>query len=192
MTTKKKITKKDPVRVAAGKKSKRKGSRGELKVAKMFSSWWGSEFARTPSSGGFATSKFRKDWNAGGDLVTPDDLFPFCVEVKNVKDWRLEDLLTSASSNLLKYWEQAVQESEENGKVPLLVFKRNRSDWFVMMQFEDWEYTYGLTALNNHYMIVNNTLSSVEAAAEAVVIMRWTDFSTEANADLIKKKRSVV
>ena len=76
------------------KNSRDKGGRGERAAAKEFRDWWGTDFARTPSSGGFATAKFRDDWNAAGDLVTPDNTFPFCVECKWVEDWTMEQLLS--------------------------------------------------------------------------------------------------
>lgn len=123
---------KNPKRVASGKRSKVKGNRGENEVAKLFAAWWGAEFTRTPSSGGFGTKKFRKDWNSAGDIVTPDAKFPFCVEVKNVKDWDLSSLLTSSKCILWKYWEQAVEEAKESNKIPILVFKKNRGTWFCM------------------------------------------------------------
>lgn len=118
------------------KKSRDKGNRGENKVAKLFAGWWGSDFTRTPSSGGFRTQKFRDDWNAAGDIVTPDESFPFCVEVKNAEGWHLEQLLTSPECLLVKWWRQAVEESPED-KIPLLVFTRNYQPFFFMIVEEE-------------------------------------------------------
>jgi hypothetical protein len=120
-----------------GKKSKSKGDRGERILCKKFASWWGSDFTRTPSSGGFKTKKFREDWNAAGDLVTPDLSFPFCVESKNAEGWHLEQLLTSNKCSLVKYWKQTVEETPE-GQIPLLVFTRNHQPHFFMMLQIDW------------------------------------------------------
>lgn len=125
----------------SGKKrvnGRKKGQTAERKLAKLFSDWWGSEFARTPLSGGFATAKFREDWNAAGDLVTPDKSFPFCVESKKVEGWTLEQMLTSDKTLIHKWWEQTLKETPE-GRTPLLVFTKNRAPLFAMMRSGDEE-----------------------------------------------------
>lgn len=123
--------------------SRSKGKRGERALAKVFSEWWGTEFTSTPLSGGFGTKKFRDDWNASGDLVTPDDSFPFCVECKNAEGWHLEQLFTSPECLLVKWWRQSVNETPF-GKIPLLVFKRNRHPWMFFMALDDMDF--GLVA----------------------------------------------
>jgi len=115
---------------------RKKGQTAERKLAKLFGNWWGSNFARTPLSGGFATAKFREDWNAAGDLVTPDPSFPFCVESKKVEGWTLEQMLTSDKTHMHKWWAQTVDETPVN-KIPVLVFTKNRSPLFVMMRTSD-------------------------------------------------------
>lgn len=113
--------------------SRAKGSRGERQVAKLFKDWWGSEFTRTPLSGGFATQKFRDEWNASGDLVTSDPTFPFCVEVKWVEGWSLEQMLSNKGCLIFKWWAQTLRETPE-GKYPLLVFKKNGQPFYCMLQ----------------------------------------------------------
>ena len=115
---------------------RKKGHAAERKLAKLFSAWWGSSFTRTPMSGGFATAKFREDWNAAGDLVTPDKTFPFCVESKKVEGWTLEQLLTSDKSLIHEWWKQTVRETPAN-KFPLLVFTKNHAPLYGMMYSED-------------------------------------------------------
>lgn len=115
---------------------RKKGQTAERKLAKLFSEWWGSDFARTPLSGGFATAKFREDWNACGDLVTPDKTFPFCVESKKVEGWTLEQMLTSDKTLMHKWWEQCVGETPE-GKIPLLVFTKNHAPLYAMIRQDD-------------------------------------------------------
>lgn len=114
------------------KKSRDKGNRGQRDVAKLLSPWWGADFASTPMSGGFATKRFRDEWNAAADVVTPAEDFPFSVEVKWQEDWILDQLLTSDVCKVWKWWEQCVDEAPE-GMIPLLVFKRNRQPWLYMM-----------------------------------------------------------
>lgn len=124
-STRKKAPKKKAVNGRA------KGSRGERQIAKEFSAWWGADFTRTPMSGGFHTRKFREDWNAQGDLVTPDEEFPFSVEVKWHEGWTLDHLLTSPKSDLWSWWEQTLEQTPDD-KIPLLVFKRNNMPWYIM------------------------------------------------------------
>lgn len=112
-------------------KSKSKGDRGEREVARIFSEWWGENIVRTPQSGGFATKKFRDDWNAGSDIVCPDPDFPFSVEVKNREGWELDAIIHNPKCPIWEWWEQTILESPE-GKLPLLVFKRNRRKWTFM------------------------------------------------------------
>lgn len=115
-----------------GKKSRDKGSRGQREVAALLKPWWGAEFASTPMSGGFHTKKFREDWNAAADIVTPDDSFPFSVEVKWQEGWVLDELLTAPRTKIWEWWGQCVRECPA-GKIPLLVFKRNRKPWMFML-----------------------------------------------------------
>lgn len=133
---------KDPVRVAAGKKSKRKGSTFERGVAKELAAWWGGEFTRTPSSGGWGKSKFaREGFNASGDIVTSEADFPFCIECKAQEGWTLEHLLTCTDTcQTAKHWKQAVDETPP-GKIPLLIFTKKFQSIFVMF------HTGALTAL---------------------------------------------
>lgn len=128
---------------------RQKGATAERKLAKLFSAWWGSEFTRTPMSGGFATARFREDWNAQGDLVTPDKGFPFCVESKKVEGWTLEQLLTSNKTLVHKWWEQTVRESGSN-LTPLLVFTKNRAPLYAMITHEEAEFGDLIKHLERH------------------------------------------
>lgn len=116
--------------------SRNKGNRGERAIAKAFQAWWGSDFARTPMSGGFSTEKFRTDWNAAGDLVTPDESFVFCVEAKWVQGWTLDQLLINEKCIVFKWWEQTINECP-NDKLPLLVFKKNNQKFFCMLEYDN-------------------------------------------------------
>lgn len=119
-----------------GAKSKDKGRRGEREVAKLLSKWWGSDFVRTPQSGGFSNQKFRNEWNADSDVVTADETFPFSVEVKWREGWSLDHILTAWESPIWDWWEQAKRETAE-GKQTLLVFKKNYQPFFIMMRCVD-------------------------------------------------------
>lgn len=116
------------------KMSRNKGQRGERKVAEIISDWWGADFTRTPSSGGFRTKEFREEWNAEGDLVTPDEDFPFSVECKWQEGWTFDEMLTAPRCKPWLWWEQTLDQTTVN-KMPLLIFKRNRKPWFFMTMF---------------------------------------------------------
>lgn len=118
------------------KNSRDKGGRGERAAAKEFRGWWGTDFARTPGSGGFATMQFRDDWNAAGDIVTPDPTFPFCVEVKWVEGWTMEQLLRNDGTLVFKWWQQVIGECPPD-KLPILVFKKNNHPFYCMLEVED-------------------------------------------------------
>lgn len=129
------------------KNSRQKGQRGERALVKKFEAWWDEEFFRTPASGGLATMGFQfKGIEISGDVSTPDPSFPFCVEGKNCEGWSLEKLLTAPKNDIYRWWKQTVLETPE-GKIPLLVFKRNRHPWLFMIFVDDYLATIPSTAL---------------------------------------------
>jgi hypothetical protein len=123
--------------------SRDKGGRGERKALKLLEKWWGSDFAKTPSSGGFKTQKFRQEWNSEGDIVTPDKAFPFAIEVKWWEKWSLDQILTAPKTDIWSWWEQAKRETSPD-RFTLLVFKKNRQDFFMMTREEENHTTYQL------------------------------------------------
>lgn len=124
--------------------SRDKGARGERDVLKRFEEWWNpnneenKKFFRTPGSGGLHTMGFRfQGIDISGDITTPDSQFPFTVEVKNCEGWHLEQLLTAPKSDIYKWWAQAVEETPE-GRIPLLIFKKNRHPQLFAMRRSDF------------------------------------------------------
>lgn len=115
--------------------SRDKGGRGERKALKLLEKWWGTSFAKTPSSGGFKTKKFRQEWNAEGDVVTPDETFPFLVEVKWWEKWSLDQILTAPKADIWTWWEQAKGETTED-RFTMLVCKKNHQEFFLLMKNE--------------------------------------------------------
>jgi hypothetical protein len=123
---------KNPKRVAAGKRSKSKGNNNERALAAEFRTWWGKgEWARTPSSGGWATAAHREAFRTCGDIITTAEDFPFCVEAKKQEGWDLDQLLHNDSCVILKWWKQTCDETPV-GMLPLLVFARNHVPQSVM------------------------------------------------------------
>lgn len=163
-----------------GINSRDKGARGEQQSCKLLGNWWKSDFARTPSSGGFKTKKFREDWNAEGDIVTPDETFPFSVEVKWQEEWTLDHILTSPKSKVWDWWEQAKRETA-TGKKTLLVFKRNRNPFFVMMRLDSIE------ALHQEDFIKTSPIRVIDRQGEYAYIRLFEDLLEEPK-DLWAKK----
>lgn len=119
-------------------KSVSKGSRAEREAAAIFSEWWGSELARTPQSGGFATKRFRDGFNASADIVSSDHSFPLSIEVKWREKWYIDHLLCNPKTPIWSWWDQTVKQTTE-GKKPLLVFTKNRNPWYYMCRSTDFQ-----------------------------------------------------
>lgn len=116
---------KDPVRVAAGRKSKRKGSSNERQLAHIFQAWWQvGTFARTPGSGSWSRPGNREEFKACGDIISSDKSFPFCVEAKNQEGWTLDQLIHNEKCVIHSWWKQTVDETPK-GLVSLLLITRN-------------------------------------------------------------------
>lgn len=128
------------------KNSRTKGNRAELEVAEMFSRWSGEVVRRTPQSGGWSSARF----GVTADLVCANPAFPFHVEVKHREGWTLDDLVTGVRSShdksVVQWWKQCVESCPRRlgkphrghvrsrlEKDPLLVFRRNRQPWLVMV-----------------------------------------------------------
>lgn len=123
-----------------GSGARTKGSNFERKTAKSFGGWWNAEFHRTPGSGSLHWSSSN---NVAGDVVTPTEAnFPFVIECKDHKDnWTLESVVLN-KSDVKNWWAQVVNDAISVNKVPMLVFKRNRSDIFIMLPYNTTLFTY--------------------------------------------------
>ena len=107
--------------------SRAKGSRAEAAAKGLLIKHTGLDWQRTPGSGALNAAHKLK-----GDLYIPDCKNKFAVEVKHYKDDHLTSkILTDKSPQLLKWWEQAVRQGMQTGREPLLLFKFDRSKWFV-------------------------------------------------------------
>jgi len=128
---------KSPKRVAAGKKSRRKGASNENKIAKQLGAWWGSgEWARTPSSGGWSTKDTREGFKTCGDIISTAEDWPFTCELKKQESWTLETVILNEKSPIWEWWQQTIDETPE-GMKPMLIFSRNYIKPLVMVYKED-------------------------------------------------------
>ena len=93
--------------------SKQKGSRGEREVAEII------------RKHGFEARRTQQYCGNTGDASDVTSNLPYHIEVKHQE--RLE---------IDKWWEQATHDAM--GKTPILVFKKNRQKWRVVMDFEEF------------------------------------------------------
>lgn len=151
--------------------SRRKGSRNERSIAKLFKIWTGYDFSKTPQSGGLHW----KAKNTIGDIICTDDLhgkrFPFSIEAKVHSEVDFSYLIDTTkgkkSNKILLFWDQASSDANRAYKIPLLFIRRNlmKSDthfiglpteYFNMLLLNIGKFTfeYGtLTYINNDYRI---------------------------------------
>jgi Holliday junction resolvase len=106
--------------------SRAKGARGEYLVRDLLRESTGLQFERVPSSGALDYLK--------GDLYVPHAKNRFCIEVKNYESSTLSDKVFTAprTNNLIKWWKKLIQQAEGGNQEPLLFFKYNRSEVFVV------------------------------------------------------------
>ncbi len=160
-TTKKKIN------------SRAKGQRAERELVKKFSKFWGSDFARTPLSGGMATLGKKYNVDVSGDVVTDDPSWPFSVECKHHdSSWNLESLF-NPKNPIEKWWGQCCKAADSAGKRPLLVFKKNRGPFYAMLvtdkdlDFPNFEFTKCASIMSSYQpkkiMLLDDFLSTPKA-----------------------------
>jgi Holliday junction resolvase len=106
--------------------SRAKGARGEYLVRDMLREATGHQFERVPASGALDYLK--------GDIYVPHAKNRFCIEVKNYEKSPLSDKMFTAprTNNLIKWWKKLIQQAEGGNQEPLLFFKYNRSEVFVV------------------------------------------------------------
>ena len=131
--------------------SRDKGARAEAQLKKVLKEYTGLGWERTPGSGALNEKHKLK-----GDLYIPDAKNNYCVEVKHYKDEHFNThLFTGKNPQLIEWWEQAKRQGGQTGRKPLLVFKHDRSKWFVA--FEDmpnYSYRYVFVNLPPHEFYV--------------------------------------
>lgn len=122
--------------------SRQKGARAEAAAKGLLIKHTGLDWQRTPGSGALNAAHKLK-----GDVYIVNAKNKFCVEVKHYKDDHLTSkLLTDKNPQIIKWWEQAVRQGEQTNREPLLLFKFDRSKWFVAFEW-DFKLTPGYKAL---------------------------------------------
>lgn len=107
--------------------SRQKGARAETAARDILRKYTKLGWERTPGSGALNEKHKLK-----GDLYIPDAKNHFCVEVKHYTDDHLTSkVLTSKDPHLIEWWQQAERQGKQVERTPLLLFKFDRSKWFV-------------------------------------------------------------
>lgn len=110
-----------------------KGKRGEYQVRDLLTEKTGLEWARVPGSGGFGAHHGLK-----GDVYLPTTtgrISKFAIEVKWYKDEQLNsNILKPSSAQLDKWLDQTYREAEQMSAKPMLVFKKDRGNWLVVLE----------------------------------------------------------
>lgn len=129
--------------------SKEKGSRAELLVRDLLRKHTGLQFERTPMSGALD-----QRYGLKGDLYVPNKENVYAIEIKHYKDDHISSkILTDKSPQIIKFWEQTTREAEQVSKIPLLIFKFDRSKIFVAFndKIPQGNYNYLYTELQGQY-----------------------------------------
>jgi len=127
--------------------SRAKGAKAETDVKKVLAKYSGHGWERIPLSGALDAKHGLK-----GDLYIPGQTVKYCVEVKHYKDDHLTSkVLTDKNPQIIEWWEQTIREAKQINKIPLLIYKFDRSKMFVA--FEDMPtqmYNYITICVNDH------------------------------------------
>lgn len=100
-----------------------KGASCEKVVQELLIKETGLAFERVPGSG---AGKIK------GDLYIPGVKDRFCIEIKHYAESHFNDkIFTSKTNNVVLWWNKIKKQAKENNKEPLLIFKYNRSKFFV-------------------------------------------------------------
>ena len=101
--------------------SQKKGKRGELAVVKIINKYLGTNFRRTPNSGGLSFK---------GDIIDIDNtnpLYDFHIEIKNTNTLQIPK------------WMVQIENDAPLGKTGLLIAK-HRGSWYSSFSLEDFLY----------------------------------------------------
>ena len=116
-----------------------KGARAETLIRDQLRTLTGLQWERVPSSGALDPKHGLK-----GDLYVPNEKNLYVVEAKHYKDDHLTSaILTSKNPQFFEWWEQAVRQGNQVNKIPLLIFKFDRSKVFcAFMEMPTADYKY--------------------------------------------------
>ena len=126
--------------------SRQKGARTETLARDMLRKHTKLNWERVPGSGALDPKHQLK-----GDLYVPGQTNRFCVEVKGYAEDHINSgLLTHKTPQLIEWWQQTDRQARQVDKLPLLIFKYDRSKLFVATV------AYDLDMLKNRWLLYSN------------------------------------
>lgn len=103
--------------------SRQKGATCETVVCNLLIDKTNLPFERVPGSG---AGKIK------GDVYIPGNKDRYCIEIKHYAESHFNDkIFTSKTNNVVLWWTKLKKQAKDTGKEPLLIFKYNRSKFFV-------------------------------------------------------------
>ena len=122
------------------KNSKRKGKSGELLLCKIFNKRFpGRTFSRTVGSGNRWSHVAQVSQDYIGDIVCPPN-FNFVIECKfGYTEIELCNALDGGSKLLDSFLEQAHEDAQRSGKLPLLCWKKDRQPWIAFLRDDTFQ-----------------------------------------------------
>jgi hypothetical protein len=107
--------------------TKQKGATAETKARDELRKLTGLKWERVPGSGALDPKHLLK-----GDLYVPGEGNLYSVEVKHYGTCQIDhSLISSINPQILVWWEQALRQGNQVNKLPLLIFKHDRSKFYV-------------------------------------------------------------
>jgi hypothetical protein len=146
--------------------SKKKGSKNERGISKLFTEWTGYNFSRTPQSGGL-------NWHnkiSTGGIICIDDVhiaeFTLSIEAKfhNELDFShlIDGTLSKGTNKVIHFWDQCSKDALHDKKIPCLFMRRNGMkadnhfvaiplDFLMLLRLSlpEWEPSYGYIAFQS-------------------------------------------
>lgn len=128
-----------------------KGARAETQVRDKLRELTELNWERVPSSGALDPKHGLK-----GDLYVPNEKNLYCVEVKHYADDHItSSILTAKEPQLVTWWSQALRQGKQVDKIPLLIFKHDRSKIFCAFSDLPTEFDRFISVCaNDHYFNV--------------------------------------
>lgn len=108
--------------------SRQKGARAESKAKEALNEYLGEKlFERTPMSGALSEKHLLK-----GDLYLPGERNLYTIEVKSYKESAINHLMFGKAPKIIEWWSQTIRQASQNrDNIPLLMFKHDRSKFYI-------------------------------------------------------------
>jgi len=161
---------------------KKKGNRGELKIAKILTEHFKLPFKRVPTSGAFSTIHMDMSQEAlrtlSGDLIVPPS-WVFSLEVKTGYKVDLislfSDKSTTDKTTISEFCEQASEDAAKvEGRIPMVIYTKDRRETVCILPKNNHSREKELKKLlqkeNTRYMCVPLRLEDYKQWGEWIVI----------------------